>query len=467
MNINTEIYEAHRMLSNCSAEFLDFVKENPACLDRASFEDVLSTSLGSVRPHPWPTFINEKTREMFDTAAVEVYKLISSIPERLFAFDPGRIIEYYGFPESAVKLMLRGIENISLPDLLSRGDFIYSSSAGFKCLEFNVVSNIGGGWQLDILEPLYFKTPILARFLKEYNAGFSRVNFSASLVNHVLNRALTHFSPGQDDEINVAVVYSKFDPSNVETALMVSGLKDLYRGILRQKYGNLKGELVITDLFRLIVKDGRVYYNANGENKKIHVIVEKCNGLVPAPLMNVVENGNVLLFNGPISHLLSSKLNLALLSEHEDSDLFSPEERAVIKKYIPWTRKVTAGLEDFVLEHREGLVLKPGDGVAGYGVCVGYNTPHDQWKQRVAKALEDKNWVVQEYIPSYSYFYQEGESGAVEHHMVWGIFVIGSRGCGGVARVLSAKNHKGVINVRQGARLNIILEAAEANLRIR
>ena len=280
-------------------------------------------------------------------------------------------------------------------------------------------------------------------------------------MNHVLDRALTHSPLGQNDEINVAVVLPKFDTTDKGIVEVISNLKKLYREILKQKAEYLKGEIILTDFSQLDLMSDQVIYNMHGENKKIHVIVEKCNGMVPAPLMNIVERGNVLLFNGPIGQLLSNKLNLALLSEHEDSNLFSIEERETIKKYIPWTRKVTADLEDYIIEHREDLVLKPGDGFGGYGVYLGRNTLHDKWKQFVSIARMDKNWVVQEYIPSYSYLYQEGEYGAVEHYIVWGIFVFGSGECGGVTRVLPVNNNKGVINASQGALFNVILDVAE------
>ena len=77
MNITAKNYAAHRELSECSAVFLDFVKENPACLEEASFKGVVSTYFGYVKFHPWPTFINKKTREMTDEAAVKVYRLIT------------------------------------------------------------------------------------------------------------------------------------------------------------------------------------------------------------------------------------------------------------------------------------------------------------------------------------------------------------------------------------------------------
>ncbi|MCU0286499.1 MAG: hypothetical protein MUF15_08865 [Acidobacteria bacterium] len=466
MNITTENYAAHLELSTCSTAFLDFVKKNPACLEEAGFKSIVSTYFGYVKFHPWPTFINQKTREMTDEAAIKVYKLITSLPGRFFANDAREISAYYNFPINAVQLMLRGAWHKCPQDLLlSRGDFIYSPSAGFKCLEFNMTSNIGGGWEADELEPYYFANPLIARFIKEYDARISRIGFSASLFTHVVEKAMAHPLLTGAGEINTVVVFPKIDNSNRKSEIIISHLKNLYQSILQKKFPGLKGDIDITDFPRLQVINGCMINKSATGNKRIHVIVEKCNGLVPMSIMDVVENGNVLLFNGPISHLMSSKLNLALLSEHENSHLFSWEEQETIKKYIPWTRKMTVDLEDYVTANREHLVLKPGDGIGGYGVSPGRNTPPELWQQNLAKALLDKNWVVQEYVPSYRYIYQDGEQGAEEHHMVWGIFVFGSRGCGGFTRVLPAKHHKGVINASQGARLNAILEVAETEMR--
>lgn len=458
MKISKDIYDAHRDLSACSAAFLDFVRENPACLEQDSFKEILSTYFGYVKFHPWPTFIDEKTWKKMETAAVNVYRLITSIPERMFGLDRDLIAGYYRFSEADVKLMLHKGAVKCPRDLLGRGDFIYSPSSGLKCLEFNMVSNIGGGWQADALEPHYFNTPVLARFIKGYGAEIKRTGFAASLFAHVLEKALDYEPFAGKDEINTAVILPKVDGSHGGLGALVRRLQELYRYILRQKNAGLGGELVITDFSRLKIMKDSVEYAGGGDAKKIHVVVEKCNGVVPEVLLDVVETGNVLLFNGPISGIMSSKLNLALLSENENSGLFSPEERETIKAHVPWTRKVTAELEDYILSHREDLVLKPGGGIGGYGVFPGGKTSPGQWKQQVEAALGARNWVVQEYIPSLSYLYQDGERGAAEHHMVWGIFVFGPRGAGGFTRVLPSKHHKGVINAAQGARLNIILE---------
>ena len=86
--------------------------------------------------------------------------------------------------------------------------------------------------------------------------------------------------------------------------------------------------------------------------------------------------------NGPVSRMLASKLNLALLSGHEHMDVFDTEEKEFIDRYVPWTRKIMPGktsfaegktidLPDFIRSNRQKLVLKPGGSYGGKGVCVG------------------------------------------------------------------------------------------------
>lgn len=473
MNITKEIYSAHRELSKCSAAFLEYVSQNPACLDRSNFKTLLSADwFDYVKFQPWPTFISKRTKDMMEMAAVKVYELVTSIPERLFEYDAHEIMQYYGLPENSVKWMLRGTGSGAVRDMLSRGDFIFSPTAGLKCVEFNMVSNIGGGWQTDAIESLYFNTPVISKFLEEYKFKVSRTNFFDRLLEYVIDKAAARFSPGNHGEINMAIVFPKYVKSQGGLEELERQVKEMYKQKLRKKSNDLRGELTFSDFFRLKVVDHRIISNVPGEKKQIHILVEKCNGMVPMEVTDAVETGNVLLFNGPISGIMSSKFNLALLSEHENSKVFSSEEQEAIKKYIPWTRKVFAGnttydtkninLEDFILSNRERLLLKPSEGIGGYGVCPGCSTSPNLWKQQVEKALKEKNWVVQEYIPSYSYLYQNGENGCAEHHVVWGIFVFGSQRAGGYIRLLPVRDHKGVINASQGAQACILMEVEES-----
>ncbi|UCH92325.1 MAG: hypothetical protein JSV88_18790, partial [Candidatus Aminicenantes bacterium] len=225
-----------------------------------------------------------------------------------------------------------------------------------------------------------------------------------------------------------------------------------------------KGEVIFCDYRHLNTADECLFY----KNKRIHVLMEMYHGVLPEEILKVFKSGNICLYNGPVTKLMSSKLNLALLSQHEDSDIFSLEEREVIKKYIPWTRKTMIGevtygtdkvkLEEFVFSNKERLVLKPCMGISGVGIHAGKNTPGDQWKKVVNKAFKEKNWLIQEYVQSCSYLFQRGDNGCCEHIAVWGLFVFGSRYGGAWVRVLPADNKYGIINSIQGAEESVAIE---------
>ena len=50
---------------------------------------------------------------------------------------------------------------------IGRGDFL-ESSAGLQCLEFNMLSALGG-WESPLWAEAYLQVPVLARFLREEN----------------------------------------------------------------------------------------------------------------------------------------------------------------------------------------------------------------------------------------------------------------------------------------------------------
>jgi uncharacterized circularly permuted ATP-grasp superfamily protein len=168
---------------------------------------------------------------------------------------------------------------------------------------------------------------------------------------------------------------------------------------------------------------------------------------------------------------MSNKFNLALLSENADSNIFTREERELIVKYIPWTRKIVPGettyegkiidLEDFVRSNRERLVIKPSMGAGGVGVYIGQNLDETRWLEIVKTAFRTKGWLVQEYVESSPYLYQVGENRSTLHNVVWGFFVFGSRYAGGWVRVLPKEGNLGVVNSSQGAEESIIFEIDE------
>lgn len=460
MRIAADIYAAHRELSNCSVAFLEFVEQNPTCMHRHCFDTLLSDSRFDYFPsQPWPTFINNRKKKEMSEAVLKISDLVKSVIPRFFSYNVQKISSYYEMNPGIVTALMYGVNDDYLSNLLGRGDFIITPSGEFKCLEMNMHANMGG-WELDLLEPLYLDTPIITKFLKESNPRICKNQFFQLLFEHLLDAFLNKHpgagKRGEISEINTAIAYHDIDLLGQNET--VERLRNLYQDILRKKNNALKGDFALCGYKSMKVTGDFLVYGG----RRIHILVEMLNGSTPIVFMEAVKKGNLVQCNGPVARIISNKLNLALLSEHQDSEMFSLEEREIIKRYIPWTRKIVHVDIAFLLSQRERLVLKSAEGLGGKEVFPGYMTSPAEWKQRVEKALEEKRWVVQEYVPSSCYLYQNGETGCTEHHAIWGLFVLGSRFAGGFVRVMPEKNTRGVINTSQGAEESIIIEVEES-----
>jgi hypothetical protein len=87
-----------------------------------------------------------------------------------------------------------------------------------------------------------------------------------------------------------------------------------------------------------------------------------------------------------------------------------PENRAVFKKCVPWTRLLRhrrcAGpsgkpvdLPSYVLKNRESLVMKPNRSCGGDGVTIGKYATQERWERVLGRALKHEDtWVAQEHI---------------------------------------------------------------------
>ena len=460
MKLSREITEIQKKLSKVNADFLTFVEDHPETLKSANYK-LLELNDDLFRLQPWPTFINREAKEVFREAGVNLFNLIKKIPKRLFDNDPQKISDYYKLPINLVKLQMEGVTDDHIDTLISRGDFILSPT-GLKCLEFNVTANLGG-WQIPIWEVLYLNTPIISKFFKEYQVKTFNENLLYIFLEHCIYCRLVN-TPGQA-EINMALVVKGFAQGGENST--VTYLTNLYQDALHSIARALKGEFFVCDYQHLAFKDNRIFY----KDREIHVIAEHYNGLVSPEILKAFTAGNIRLLNGPITDLLSNKLNLALLSDYETSGVFTGEEKEIIEKYVPWSRKIAPccttyrgekiDLEHFIRANREKLVIKPSLGYGGFGVYIGKRSTEKEWEKLVQNAIEEKNWLVQELVEASVGLYQCGEDGYDYHDMVWGFFVFGSRYSGAWVRVMPNKYNWGIINCHQGASVSGIFEVDE------
>jgi len=463
MEITPALRKMYETLSTYNVKFLEYVQNNPAGFERSQFSrafDWKDPTL-EVTLQPWPLFISWQTRETITEACIKVFHLIQCLPGRRFENDPARISEYYGMSRENVQICLYGVDNEYLSHFLARGDFIFTPQ-GLKCLEYNVSANLGG-WELPLWEAQFLQVPFISEFINTWKIKITNKNLISLLFDYMLDITLKAF-PGEE-EINIALAIRKQE-ALTGMANMQSYFNRVYLDCLQHNH-RLKGTVIFCRYDQLKVKGQNLYY----ENKKVHTILDYYLGEIPLEVVALFKMRKVLIYNGPAAVILSNKLNLALLSELEDSGLFTAAERETIKRYIPWTRKMIPGtstyegspinLEDFIISHREHLVLKPAVGYGGEGVVIGSQTPANLWKERVEKSFQEKYWVIQEHMKTPRLYFQWGEKGAVACDTTWGILVFGSHYAGVFMRALPPQYSKGVVNVKQGAQVPIVFEVEE------
>src|SRR5207302_1821676 len=104
------------------------------------------------------------------------------------------------------------------------------------------------------------------------------------------------------------------------------------------------------------------------------------------------------------------KAFFAVLTDERNRELFTPAERELIQRHVPWTRllgdvKTTCEsqpieLLEYVRGRRTDFVLKPNDDYGGAGVTLGWETDEHEWDAELQRALADREraWVVQKRI---------------------------------------------------------------------
>lgn len=137
------------------------------------------------------------------------------------------------------------------------------------------------------------------------------------------------------------------------------------------------------------------------------LLIEEETGPLRA-LREAVRRGQVL---SPIEGDLDHKSLLEVWSSARFAARFSPAERAVFRRHVPWTRllgeRFTDGpdgrrvdLPAYARRHRARLVLKPNRSCGGEGVLIGRDTPAASWERAIARGLTGRRpAVVQTWIP--------------------------------------------------------------------
>ena len=125
-------------------------------------------------------------------------------------------------------------------------------------------------------------------------------------------------------------------------------------------------------------------------------------------LLDAYRSGTVCVANSLRCKIPHKKAFFAVLTDERYAGLFSAEERAMIRRHVPWTalveeRRVTVDgqsvdLTPHLRAHRDQFVIKPNDEYGGTGVTLGWETSEADWDAAIARAIAERGWVAQRRI---------------------------------------------------------------------
>lgn len=287
------------------------------------------------------------------------------------------------------------------------------SERDWRFVEINAESPAAISYE-DVLADLFLELPGISGWLRDkgyrLTALYARERFMQSIWE-AWNQFRQTYGPGFNERPNIAIV----DWEGVPTATEF----ELFR-----RYFEAQGlKTIITSPGRLEFKDGRlrdgdfvidVYYKRVLTSELLEQ-PEAARATIQA-----YEAGKICVINSFRAKFLHKKMSLGLMHDDANAHLFDAHELDVIRRHIPWTRKVAEGyttldgqkidLLPYIAENREGLVMKPNDEYGGKGVLIGWASTPEEWTRGIQEALAS-SFVVQAAVQldqeSYPYYDQQ------------------------------------------------------------
>jgi uncharacterized circularly permuted ATP-grasp superfamily protein len=266
----------------------------------------------------------------------------------------------------------------------------------YSFVELNGESPAGIAYA-DAAYEIFSALPVMRRFAERYSL---RIFDGRQQLLEVLLRAHSEFLGREPERApQIAIVDLKGLPTQKEFELF-------------HDYFESRGyPAIIASPDELEFKDGRLRAGAF----EIDIVYKRLlvNEYLPIlnaqpALLEAYRARAACLVNSFRSKMIHKKALFAVLTNERYARLFNGDERDVISRHVPWTRKVRAehtdrhGKQIDLLEYtrsaRDQLVLKPNDDYGGHGIYIGWNTNETEWEEALRHALADGDYLVQERV---------------------------------------------------------------------
>ncbi|WDE09242.1 hypothetical protein SG34_031250 [Thalassomonas viridans] len=468
MKISPELIQTYAGLSSLGESYLDFIVKhegNRVPLRLSDYPVPPSMASYHVELQPVPLLVDKAYAEStFREATCRVVDLVKKLMRVVFDNDAGAIADYYGFKTpDRVRQALQGAEFGN--NIIARNDFIMTRD-GLKCLEVNATSTLGG-WFVPFFTDMYLNHfPVSEFFARHSDKVFSTPDTLGMFFEYLVSstRKLEKFSGSR--VLNLAIISKELESDVSKTR---QAMVNHFFSSSMNKLG-LEGELVITssaDDIRLL--DDSLFIRG----KPIHTVVTSSADELNLDILRAFSLGNVYWPDNLLCYAYNDKSNFALLHKYRDSEHFTDDDRRIIDSYIPrsWLLSdktlqlegETVNTAEFVLAGQKRLIIKDIKGKQGDNVFIGPKCSEQEWRDIIASALEDGQWLVQEYCESAPFIGQCGEHGLAEYDHVWGLFSFADSYAGGSIRMMTKAGTDGVINAAKGAKEGLIIQVDELN----
>jgi hypothetical protein len=358
-----------------------------------------------LRPH----FITRAQFEMIRSVCEQLWGAIMKVGQR--APSDETLLSYIDVTDQERELV--GIDpGYSGVSRTSRLDSFLTESS-YRFVELNAETPAGIGYA-DVGSEVFRELDVMKRFQQRYR--LTPLSGREKLLN-VLLAAYGEFA-GHDRKPNIAIVDLRGLPTEREFELF----RDYFQS---QGY-----HAVIADPRELEFHNGKLYagdfaidliYKRILVNEFIEIIDEA------EALLEAYRSRAVCLVNSFRGKLVHKKLLFGVLTDEQFSQYFSADEKQVIHRHVPWTRRFEErrtlfhgqdiDLVEFTRANRERLVLKPNDEYGGKGIFIGWESDEAGWDSAMQTALRHR-YLVQERVATsrevFPWIMGETEVGFVE-----------------------------------------------------
>lgn len=404
-----------------------------------------------------PVFISAEERRNLAADLGMVHTLLTQLPKRLFGGDTGALARGVGMTETQASVVERATKAGQPLLPLARSD-LYRGADGFKLLELNITSALGGFENAGINRAMLMH-PALSEFVAEHRLGY--VDTLRGIVKTLFAECAAHMGDGRRPVVALAdwpESFKTYEPRLKVMAALFDGLGidalPCHVGQISERGGRLEVDgRAIDVVYRFFL---------------VEEIATPADAELVEPILRAFDEGRVGLFSRLDAELYGNKGALAMLSDDDNRHAFSEQERACIDRFLPWTRHVRRTATDLdgqeielvghAVAQQHELILKPTLLHGGSGIVPGWTVTAEEWKARLAEAMDGPYVVQQRIRPMPELFPTSEGSGSQELFLNWGVFltdptVTGEDGYNGCLVRGSTNPEVGVVSMNGGARV--------------